>query len=695
MKPKCFLLGLLWLSSLTLFAQVEPDSTEFGPVVSDSLISESASGIRLHANATLRFQSDASVYLRWESLPGTTNYKVWYKTSGNASWNSVVVGATELTLHNLPLDADFNWLVSSPEQVIPPTNLGQGFFSTRAQTEPILLSPDFFDQVSGWFEKETDDASFCDFLSASDAPLFEKLSFLQAYAYDNAPFIKSFTANSHMDWLPPAPTRAVGSCLPDFRGDCRCKVISRGSNLATPNENILHESGIIIPKSRQYIAKDPSDRTFVDRFEAGPAKFIALRQDEGTGGMSYEMSNIGRANDDDTTTTTHAAELFFFLACMKNGGWTTNLPDRCTCQRPVFLSYEYTTRQHIRAAKKSCPWSKGAAAQAEEMAFVSIYNTKTGDLTALDAGHAISGRGCNSSWNPQFWIEVVDVVAAAVGLYMATQDTTLGTFPKQLQISQLGTQVKELIGTPFSNKSGECGTVDQDFTLVTGANTLPLKPNEKIRVGLFSSYYVRTRGYGCYRAEAGMAGDYFIMGVVESELTDDDECCTEKFANYLLGSLSAPANADVKIEAVNSLDNRKQEVGFNLSSFGSWYGLPTSPSSGQILISKEFDLISGPSCSDGGERNTQKDIPDMNAEFSIWPNITEGQLFVNLNLPTDSEVFFLVHNKQGQCVQQSNIGTISKGAIQIPMDVSTLPSGLYFLTVKSDIQASTLKFIKS
>ena len=85
----------------------------------------------------------------------------------------------------------------------------------------------------------------------------------------------------------------------------------------------------------------------------------------------------------------------------------------------------------------------------------------------------------------------------------------------------------------------------------------------------------------------------------------------------------------------------------------------------------------------------------MNAEFSIWPNITEGQLFVNLNLPTDSEVFFLVHNKQGQCVQQSNIGTISKGAIQIPMDVSTLPSGLYFLTVKSDIQASTLKFIKS
>lgn len=222
------------------------------------------------------------------------------------------------------------------------------------------------------------------------------------------------------------------------------------------------------------------------------------------------------------------------MGCVGPGGFTTNLPKECDCERPLDVQYQYTTKLYVKAETKSCPWSKGAAAQAEDMALVVAFNEGTGNLQVLDVGHAILSRRCNSSWNPDFWINLLDVVKPVLEFYVDTQTApdSMPAFPTDTLIQEFIEGLQALIGTPFSNREGFCETLPDDEVLVSGTNQLTLYPNQPMRISLFSSYYVRTRGFGCYLAEASIASDYFLAGVVESKgERQDDECCSDKFAN--------------------------------------------------------------------------------------------------------------------------------------------------------------------
>lgn len=78
----------------------------------------------------------------------------------------------------------------------------------------------------------------------------------------------------------------------DLKLNCNCKVLSRGSNFSSPNEEVLFLEQVIKPTIDQYIAHGSGDKTYVDLFQAGAAKYVALRQNENSGGMSYALSNL-------------------------------------------------------------------------------------------------------------------------------------------------------------------------------------------------------------------------------------------------------------------------------------------------------------------------------------------------------------------------------------------------------------------
>jgi hypothetical protein len=148
--------------------------------------------------------------------------------------------------------------------------------------------------------------------------------------------------------------------------------------------------------------------------------------------------------------------------------------------------------------------------------------------------------------------------------YITSSSAPGNTVPTQTQIDDFFEALETLLSTPFSISYGKCGNLEQNFVLVSGGNTLTLEPNEPIKVALMSAYHVRTNGYG-YHSEAAVASDYYLLGVVESELTEDPECCGDKFANYMIGSLSVPEEGDVELYAVNTFASRLEDVSFDLS----------------------------------------------------------------------------------------------------------------------------------
>lgn len=702
------------VNALVLFLFFMALATVKGQPLSDQLLSDYTYGeslvwpggkifqspprVALKVNATIRLTNSALTYLRWDPMPDIEYYELRYRPAETTQeWTVIVTDATEEVIRDLPLDSHYEWQVSGIGH-LGPIAPGVGVFSTYPQEEPIQVSDELYVDLSNWFSHPDKQIPFCEFMNQLDISVYEKASFVQVYGFSNVPFQLSPDETDLAGWYPIGPSGSGDGCIPYVGGlekaNCGCKVITRGTNLPLPNGGLSPENQVL-PRVKQDIAENPGDRTFFDRFEAGPAKYIALRQNENSGGMSYGLSNLQGA-DAAEAVTTQSAELRFFLGCLRNGGFTTNLPPRCDCERPLRVDYQYTTSLYVKAAKKNCIWSKAAFAQAEDLAFVSVLNEATEEWSILDAGHAMLSRGCNSNWNPDFWIELLNVVKAAGSFYVQTLDSTTTNFPTETQIDETIAAIQTLIGTPFSNRDGDCETINESQVLVSDINNLTLYPNQPIRISLFSSYYAFTKGYGCYRSEASIASDYFLLGVVESPFSSDDECCSDKFASYLAGSLSTPEEGDVQNDAVNSISSLLLSIGATLATFGDWVGLEPLPGSGVLELKREFDLLKGPSCDrvQDDKRLTLVHTPAPVDLVRVYPTISEDQFFVELNLPEPRSVRLFIFDMRGSLIASEDLGNMDTGKHTETLLAYGWPSGTYLAQVAIGKELQNVRLIK-
>jgi len=654
--------------------QDAPDAIVNEEIDSIVILHESPRNFKLLAASVVRFATNASVYLKWEKQD-VYDYRVAFKFSDSSEWSEIQSLDNQIVLDNLSLDTDFTWRV-----ITSSNHSGIGVFSTHMPKEPIAISEKLYGNLSKWFSDTNQSISMDEFLDTLNVHKYEKLSFIQAYGYGGESFRKS-NIEEPLDAFFPLKINGREVHNAFYLTGCGCKVITQGNIEVTPREAI--EEFRIIPRSSQFIAYAPGDKTYVDRFESGAAKFISLRQDEPAGGMSFQMSNLQEAGTP-TGVTTQSSELRFFLACLRGGGYSSNLPARCSCERPLYIKFQYTTKLHVEAEKKGCIWSKGAATQAEDLAFLSVLNERTGNLTALAAGQFMLGRSCNSGWNPQWWIQLLNVVNPVVQVFIQNEDNnTTNDLPTVAQINQFITALQGLIGTPFVNQSGNCESLQQERTLVAEDRTLFLTPNNPLRIGLYSAYYVRTRGYGCYRAEAGIASDYFLMGVVESPFTEDPECCADKFASYVVGSLSTPENGNVNVQAVHTTSNRLSQVGSRLSPFGTWNNHPETPLGGVDLLGREFNRMTGPSCLPTIELNGNlsgsviASDPAEEIQIEIFPTITKSEFSVRVQNKSADFLKISILNIHGQLVKELNKGEIAQGDNVFQYTLSDLKSGTY------------------
>lgn len=680
----------------------------------DSVVLQSPNRITMEAACAVRYALNADVYLRWDAVPGVMSYTVLYQFNGmEAVWLTAQANTNALLLEGVPLDTTIIC------QVVP---LGIGLedewesdvinVSTAAQREPVVVSHGFYNRLEAWFAKEENEEGFCQFLTdVEGVDQYEILSFLQAYAFDNAVFQKpaNSSTSSFQAYFPPDAVFGAGPeqwCVPVVSGSCRCKVISRGSNLATPNFKMA--SYQVLPKKYAKIIGVLPDGTgeFEYRSEAGAAKFATLKQDRTSGGSALVRSNLPLSGDPQSVTT-ETSELVFFLACINNSGiFNTNLPVECDCARPLHVYYEYTTKLRIMSKTRGCIWSKGSEATAEDWAFIGVYRGKTGDITPVDAGRATLNSSCKSNWNPDFWIKLLDVLNPVAQHYVQTLDSTSGNkIPTTNQISQFISGLQTLIKTPFKiTDNGGCKDEERDAVLVTGSKTYMLGPNEPIRVSLFSSYYIRTRGYGCWRSEAGVASDYYLLGVVESEADPvNPECCANKYGNYILGSQSAPYSNTITfgINAVNSGANRADRVGFLLSQFGGWYNLGTIAGSGIVIVPYQYyNELSGPSCiySDNDQRpatgiQANSVSSDAALKFAVFPSLTSDLLNIQVSAGARSEMHVNLYDAQGRLAKVAYSGEIEVGSHLLHLPVGELPKGVYLVQCETGTTRQNFKIV--
>ena len=670
-------------------AQSFPDSNlVYVGQVMDSTISRSKKAIQLKSAATVRFVSNSSIFLNWVLDAPATNFKVFYKLSSQADFRSVLSSNNSMVINGLITDAVYDLRI---ETFPNDTNFSMvlGKFNTFPQKEPAEVSGNLYDKLANWFSANTPNLLFCDMINSLSNNYIEKLSFLQAYAYRNQKFNNPGPNLNVNRYVP----NLDGDCLYNFRTQgCGCVVATVGRNFVAPGSYSTVPGGpqAIAPFSENLTVKGSSDKTYTHRLEAGVAHYASLHQSEPSGGMFYTMSNLplpGDPNSDGLFTSS----LRFQLGCSTAAGSPTNLPISCQCARPVEVEYAYSARTSVKAEARKCPWTRGAGAEVNEVALITS-KTKNGPLTVINAQTAISAIKFNSSWNAAFWVNVVNLAGEVAKAYIKLQAASNGNISlTPADISIATGVINSLIITPYVNNSGNQGTIVTANQLISGTYNTSLTPNNPLAIDMFSGYYLHTQGFGCYSAHAKTASDYYLVGVVESELPDDrkSECCSDKFASYVAGSLgqlstpnpfwAIPYKPD--LSQSNTITSRLGQLGLFLSVFGSWKGLSTVPGAGFIALSREYDLLSGPSCIRPTVRilegNRNYLLQESLKSVAITLNDFNEIKLSNLILPADSEVNLNIYNTMGQLIESIKLDAYS---INHPVAVknNVLTSGLYY-----------------
>ncbi len=98
----------------------------------------------------------------------------------------------------------------------------------------------------------------------------------------------------------------------------------------------------------------------------------------------------------------------------------------------------------------------------------------------------------------------------------------------------------------------------------------------------------------------------------------------------------------------------------------------------------------------GQEKSTSAQVIHHPASANeIYPNPTTGQVTLELTMLSEDAVVVTVTNVMGQKMLELNQGTLNEGEHFLNLDLSSLPTGLYVVNVKTGLQISSYKIIKN
>lgn len=461
--------------------------------------------VKIVVAVSLRFEQTAMAYLKWENTEATgEHYLVRYKpVDGLASWQEVRVFAKELIIQDLMLDTAYYWEVQSVinDEV---ESSGTYFLSTFVQEEPIIVSAQLYHGLSSWFARKDLQPSFCGFVENIRAHPFEKLAFLQAYAFENVPLQQQPQLDDLRSWYPAA--LQGGDCLNlvSQKGESKkahCKVIASARPKAI---------SIPISNTTNSILPSPENPTQMEWAVSEDAKYIALRQD-GKG----KAADCSLANTPDQEVVLPARSTFtevkYLQACLFDD---STAPEQN--QRRIIMDYYYGNQLKVKAEKKNCVFARAAAAQAEDAALLIAINESRGSVSLHSIGHSLLGNNVETDWQPSNWFDANGLRKSLQTHLEASAKTQEILNEEQWLAFEKALKAKLLVAYRQEVLKEEESLVGDETCLLTGIDTLQLLPNEPLSLVLFSSHYLRIKGFGCYRAEASIRSDFYLQGIVEN-----------------------------------------------------------------------------------------------------------------------------------------------------------------------------------
>lgn len=312
--------------------------------------------------------------------------------------------------------------------------------------------------------------------------------------------------------------------------DCNCVVLTVNSsydvaanytNQFSPPEN---QSGLT---------------TWYSESISGAATRQRLKLNSPTTNNEYEFEKS--ISGDEISSSSYARMSFNYLCT--NGSL---LPEDCGCEKTLDLRANYYGDAWV-ATSATGGWgthSSFAAVEDDVVLFaIDQYQTDT-NITVLAGRQFQLSRAQDDTWNPEFWLNTVDLASSIVGIVVGV--TGGNAINWVTAVANVGTQIINVLQTPIDihYQEEEDGSAPGDFSMdYIGAVTLG--PNHIVTISMISKGYIYGKGKGKFVSDSEHRSAYLISAVLPFD-DSNPECCMEQYGKWVSGALGLPGSEPLR-----------------------------------------------------------------------------------------------------------------------------------------------------
>jgi hypothetical protein len=346
-----------------------------------------------------------------------------------------------------------------------------------------------------------------------------------------------------------------GSDGGDRESDCNCSVVTVNSsydvapslyNQFSPPEN---QGGLT---------------TWYAESILGTATRQRLKLNSPSTNNQYEY---GKSVSGDEISSNSYARMSFNYICT-NGSL---LPEDCGCSKNIYLRAKYYSSSWV-STSASGGWGTHSCFSAveDDVALFTIdqYLTDT-QVTVLKGGQFQLSRAQDDTWNPEFWMNIVDLASSIAGV---VEDFD-GGIDWSDTIADVGGQIVTVFQTPVDihYQEEEDGSENGSFSMSYDGG-ITLEPNHILTVSMISKGYIYGKGDGKFVSDSEHKSDYFISAVLPFD-DSNPECCMEKYGKWVSGSLG--------VQGTTGLRN---SIGAHQTLWAPWDNLTDTTGDGNVNV---------------------------------------------------------------------------------------------------------------
>ncbi|MCH2195665.1 hypothetical protein [Kordia sp.] len=216
----------------------------------------------------------------------------------------------------------------------------------------------------------------------------------------------------------------------------------------------------------------------------------------------------------------------------------------CGCSKNIYLKAKYYGASWVSTSADGNFGNHACfAAVEDDVALFTIdqYLRDT-NVTVLDGRQYQLSRAQDDAWNPQFWMNIVDLASSIAGV---VEDFDNGIDWSDT-ITEVGNQIITVFETPIDihYQEEQNGSENGSFSMSYDGG-VTLEPNHILTVSMISKGYIYGKVKGKFVSDSEHTSAYLISAVLPFD-DSNPECCMEKYGKWVSGSLGAQGSTGLQ-----------------------------------------------------------------------------------------------------------------------------------------------------